>query len=263
MTTRDAQTEATVQAEGVSKHFYSATTFADLLRGRLRGPRVQALDGVDLEVGPGEVLGLIGPNGAGKSTLLRLLAGLLLPDSGRLRVCGADAAGQDAVLRTQVCYVVSAERSFSWRLTGMQNLRFFATLYGLSGAEAEARVLRGLRAVGLMDEAHRPVREYSSGMRQRLALCRGLLGDPRVFLFDEPTRGVDPASAAAFHRFLLQEVLGGAQTAVVATHDVTEAQALCHRVAFLRRGRVTQVVPAGQAAEALRAQAPPPPEAAP
>jgi len=231
------QARPIISSVGLRKHFFSATGFTDLLRGRMRGRRIQALDRVELTVTQGEILGLMGPNGAGKSTLLRLVAGLLLPDEGQLEVLGMDARQAGAEFRRRVCFVNCDERSFSWRLTGWQNLAFFAALHGLSGARADERVERALGLVDLDGEADRSVREYSTGMRQRLALARGLLGKPEVFLFDEPTRGVDPKSAASLRALIRREV-GTDHTALVATHSFTDIRALCDRVLVLERGVV-------------------------
>ena len=232
------ESDAVITSRGLSKRFRSAASLADLLRGRLRGGRVDVLRGVDMELRRGEVAALMGKNGAGKSTLLRLLAGLLIPDGGTLAVLGREGARLDLRLRQQVCYVVADERSFSWRLTGRQNLEFFAALFGLSGAQRHRRVERSLEVVGLADAAARPVREYSSGMRQRLSLARGFLGRPQIFLLDEPTRGLDPDSARDLRAFVRDQVLGPDVSAVVATHDEAEAEALCDRVMKLQDGRL-------------------------
>lgn len=231
-------TTPVIRSTGLRKHFFSGTGFTDLLRGRLRGRRIQALDRVDLEVVRGEIVGLMGPNGAGKSTLLRLVAGLLVPDEGRLEVLGLEARRAGPDYRRRVCFVNCDERSFSWRLSGRQNLVFFAALHGLRGARAVKRVERSLELVELARDADRSVREYSTGMRQRLSLARGLLGEPEIFLFDEPTRGVDPKSAASLRALIRHELVGATHTALVATHSFSEIRGLCHRVLVLERGAV-------------------------
>lgn len=226
-----------VEALEVRKHFFSGATFADLLRGRLRGRRLDALHPLDLTVQVGESLAVVGENGAGKSTLLRLVAGLLLPDGGSLAVLGQDMTAAPPEHRRRACYVGGDERSFSWRLSGGENLEFFAALYGLDRRSAVARAAETLAQVGLDRDGDRPVREYSTGMRQRLALARGLLGEPELLLLDEPTRGVDPAAAVELRALLREQILAGGRTALLATNDPAEARALCPRALLLRRGQ--------------------------
>jgi ABC-2 type transport system ATP-binding protein len=241
--------ETVIKGAALEKRFRSGTSFSDLLRGRFFGPWVEALRGVDLEIRRGEIVALMGPNGAGKSTLLRLLAGLLLPDGGQLEVLGQDVSRAGPAFRRRVCYVVSDERSFSWRLSGVQNLEFFAAIYGLRGKEVRARVGRALALVELQEEARRPVREYSTGMRHRLALARGLLAHPDLFLFDELTRGVDPLGASRLRDLIGKELAASRCTALIATHDLMDVTQLCTRAVALSAGRV---VGDGASSEAAR-----------
>jgi ABC-2 type transport system ATP-binding protein len=236
-------TEA-IDAVGIGKTFHPAAGVGELLRGKLRQNPVQALFDVSFRVAPGEVLCLMGPNGAGKSTLLRILAGMLTPTEGRARVLGADAAVPDADFRRRVAFVVGEERSFHWPLTGRQNLAFFGALHGHAPGPARAQADLLLDRVGLTEAADRPFSAYSRGMRQRLALARGLLGAPEVILLDEPTLGLDPLGARDLRRFLRDEVIRGAgRTAVVGTNDPAEARALGDRVLFLEHGRTSGEAP--------------------
>lgn len=229
--------DAVIRAAALCKHYFASAGLPALLRGRWRGRRIAALQGVDLVVRRGEIVGLLGPNGAGKSTLLKLVAGLLLPDEGELEVLGRPVARLGDALRRHVSYVSADERSFSWRISGQQNLEFFAALHGLHGSAVTERVRSALARVELEGDADRAVREYSSGTRQRLAFARALLGDPEIFLFDEPTRGVDPRRASELRRFVRERLLQG-RTAVVATHDLTEVQQLCTRVVTIEQGKI-------------------------
>jgi len=229
---------AAIEAVGLGKTFHPPAGIRQLLRGKLTLPPIQALCDVSLRVQPGEVLCLMGPNGAGKSTLLRILAGLLVPSHGTARVADLDVASPDSDYRRRVSFVVSDERSFYWPLTGRQNLAFFGALHGHPPVAVRARSETLLARVGLQDAADRAFSGYSRGMRQRLALARGLLGDPQVILLDEPTLGLDPQGARDLRRFLRDDVIRGAGcTAVVGTNDPLEARALGDRVLFLSEGR--------------------------
>lgn len=198
-----------------------------------------ALAGLSLDVAAGEIVCVMGPNGSGKSTLLRILAGLLAPTSGRARIAGYDVCREGARLRREVSLVVGDERSFHWPLTGRENLMFFAALHGFSRKEARLRVAEMLERTGLTEMADRRFQEYSRGAKQRLAIARGLLGQPRVLLLDEPTLGVDPRGAQEVRQFLREYIAGGAgRAALLGSNDPGEVRALADRVIFLERGRL-------------------------
>jgi ABC-2 type transport system ATP-binding protein len=234
------------------KDFHSPASWGQILRGRLRGDVVRALGGVSLDVGEGEIVGLCGPNGAGKSTLLRILAGLVLPTSGVVTVCGADARLGNVAQRQRVSYVVGDERSFSWRLSGRQNLEFFAALHGEARRPGRARVQQLIDLVGMADCADRPFREYSTGMRQRFVLARGLLSDPRVLLLDEPTRGLDPVASATLRAFIRDDVVKAhGRTVLCATHDLGLVKALCDRVLVIDAGKVKATATPDETARVL------------
>lgn len=231
-----------IRVEALEKVFRPPGGMAELLRGRLHGDPVPALGGVSFEVDEGEVVCLMGPNGAGKTTLLRILSGLLLPSGGRAEIAGvavgpATPAAATATLRREVALVVGDERSFHWVLTGRENLAYFAALHGLDAATARRRVTDLLERLGLTEAADRRFSSYSRGMRQRLALARGLLGRARVLLFDEPTLGLDPVAARELRAFLRDEVIRAeGRTALVGSNDPGEVRALGDRVLHLDRG---------------------------
>jgi ABC-2 type transport system ATP-binding protein len=228
-----------IAVHDLGKTFRPAAGIRELLRGQLRRPPVPALSDISFELAPGEIVCLMGPNGAGKSTLLRILAGLLEPSTGSVRVAGLDARIHTAAFRQRVSFVVGDERSFHWPLSGLHNLEYFGALHGLSAAASRARADALLARVGLADAANRPFRTYSRGMRQRLALARGLMGDARVLLLDEPTLGLDPEGARDLRQFLRDDVIRrGGRTALVGTNDPTEARALADRVLRIRQGRL-------------------------
>jgi ABC-2 type transport system ATP-binding protein len=188
---------------------------------------------VSVSVDAGEVVALVGPNGSGKSTLLRILATLISPDAGSATVAGHDVVRDDIAVRRAVALVTTEDRSFSMRLTGRQNLELFAALHDIAdGALDEA-----LGRVDLVGAADDMFSTYSSGMRQRLALARGLMTAPSVLLLDEPFRALDDASSATLRSSIADAAASGA-CALVATHHVDELGDVCTRVVSLRDGRV-------------------------
>jgi len=227
-----------IKCHGLTKRYRPNTTWGDWIRWRFERDEVIALDGVDLAIEPGQLVGLAGPNGAGKSTLLRTIAGLLTPNSGIAEVSGQAVVGGPS-MATVVGYAISDERSHFWRLSGQENLRFFATLHDFQGSARDERIAEVARIVDLEEPLKRPVREYSTGMRQRLSLARALLGDPQVLLLDEPTRGLDPGGADRFRDFVSEALVARmGKTVLYATHQVDEMKHFCPRVILLNKGRV-------------------------
>ena len=237
-----AREQVAVRVDRVSKTFPARRGIRAILRGGPKPAPVRALSDVSLEVRPGEFFGLLGPNGAGKTTLFKLLATLVTPTTGSVTIAGLDAVREAAAVRRALVPVIADERSLHWRLSARENLRLFAALYGIHGAEQRRRIDEVLALVGLGHAASRQAGSFSSGMRQRLLLGRALLPRPRVLLLDEPTRSLDPISARDFRQFLRREVAGPAGcTVLLATHSTDEAFELCDRVAILDRGRLLAV----------------------
>jgi ABC-2 type transport system ATP-binding protein len=198
-----------------------------------------ALAGVTLAVGEGETVGLLGPNGAGKTTLLKIVSTLLYPTSGRVVVAGCDTVRSPRAARRAMGVVTCDERSFYWRLSGRHNLEFFAALYGIPAARARERIGDLFEALGLAQAADRPFHSYSSGMKQKLAIARGLLGDPAVLLYDEPTRSLDPLSAQNIREWIAANRRRSPRTAhLLATNQLAEAEQLCDRVVIINGGTV-------------------------
>ncbi len=210
---------------------------------------VTALDGIDLEIGAGEVVGLLGHNGAGKTTTVRTIAGVLPPDAGTVRVLGLDPATDGPAVRRRLG-VLPAKPIVDARLTATANLRFAADLFGLPTDGLDHRIADALARFELTDRADEEVAGFSTGMRQRLSLARVLLSDPEVLLLDEPTSALDPVAARHVRDLLADLARGHRRTIVICTHDLTEAEQLCDRVVVLERGRVAT---AGTPAD-LRAQ---------
>lgn len=211
----------TIQARSVTRRFGDRT----------------ALDEVSLAVDPGEIHALLGPNGAGKTTLLRALTGLVAPDSGDVRVAGEDAARASRSARALTGLVPSGDRTFYMRLSGVENLLFFARLLGVRRRRARERALAALEDVGLLDVARAPVATYSHGMQKRLSLARALLGEPAALLVDEATHDLDPEASARVRAIV--EGLARRGTAVLwATQRIDEIRGFAHAVTLLGTGRV-------------------------
>ncbi|HHY33838.1 MAG TPA: ATP-binding cassette domain-containing protein [Firmicutes bacterium] len=198
---------------------------------------VVAVRDVSFAVQPGEVFGLLGPNGAGKTTTIRMLCTLLEPTSGSATVNGYDTVREAPMVRRSLGTVLTGERSTYWKLTGRENLEYFAALYGLSRKEQRARATAILERLGLADKADQLVETYSSGMKQRLALGRALLAGQPILLLDEPTIGLDPAAARSI-RELIRELRAEGRTILLTTHYMEEADQLCDRVAIIDQGSI-------------------------
>jgi ABC-2 type transport system ATP-binding protein len=199
--------------------------------------RFRAVDGIDLAVEPGEIFGLLGPNGAGKTTTMKMLATLLIPTSGTIRVLGIDPLEQPRQVRAHLGAMLSGERSLYWKLTARENLEYFAALYHVRPPETKARIANVLAAVKLADRADDYVERYSTGMRQRLALARALLPNPPLVVLDEPTVGLDPQASRDL-RDRVRELKSQGRTVLLTTHYMEEADQLCDRVAIIDHGRI-------------------------
>ncbi len=197
---------------------------------------MEALRGVDLTVEKGTVLGLLGPNGAGKTTLVRILATLLRPTSGTALVAGHDVTRSPAKLR-RVLGLAGQSAAVDENLTGRENLVLVARLYHIPKADAVARAADLLRRFDLEEAADRPSRTYSGGMRRRLDLAAGLIGDPEVIFLDEPTTGLDPPARLAMWG-IIEELRRGGKTILLTTQYLEEADRLADRIAVVDKGRV-------------------------
>jgi len=208
-------------------------------RGTFRRTRTEnvALGGIDLTIQPGELFGLLGPNGAGKTTTVKILTTLLLPDSGSASVLGLDVVRQTSAVRRRIGFVFGGERGLYWRLSGLDNLRYFADLYGIPPDVSRRRIADLLEKLGLAGRERDKVEQYSRGMKQRLHLARGLLNDPEVLFLDEPTIGLDPVGAREL-RTLIRGLADAGKTIFLTTHYMFEADAICDRIAVIKKGSI-------------------------
>jgi ABC-2 type transport system ATP-binding protein len=201
-----------------------------------KGNPIPAVDGVNIEISQGEIFGLMGPNGAGKTTLLKILTTLLLPSSGEAYVSGYSIREEDKV-KGSIGVISSEERSFYWRLTGRENLRFFATLHNLNPSEIKRRIESITGTLGLKDFLDRRFDSYSTGMKQKLSIARSLICNPKILFTDEPTKGIDPVASSQIRELLRGLSLTGI-TIFIITHSTEEAKEICKRVAIMDKGRI-------------------------
>jgi ABC-2 type transport system ATP-binding protein len=204
---------------------------------RRRSLEVEAVRGVDFTVEKGELFGLLGPNGAGKTTTIKMLITLLIPTSGSAHVLGYDVVKDAREVRKRIGYVFGGERGVYERLSGLDNLRYFAELYGVPGKEIRPRIEELLELVGLKGREKERVEGYSRGMKQRLHVARGLIHDPPVVFLDEPTIGLDPVGAREL-RATIASLTEAGKTVLLTTHYMFEADALCDRIAVITRGEI-------------------------
>jgi ABC-2 type transport system ATP-binding protein len=203
---------------------------------------VVALDGIDLEVAPGELFGLLGPNGAGKTTLIKILTTLLLPSEGTARVFGFDVATQTTQVRRIMNIVSGGEHSGYGLLQVREQLWMFSQFYGVPVREGWRRVDQLIEAVGLVEQRHQKISVLSTGQRQKLNLARALINDPWILFLDEPTLGLDVSAARAV-RDLVREWRAAVpgRTILLTSHYMAEVDELCDRLAIVDRGRILAI----------------------
>ena len=198
---------------------------------------VIAVEDVSFEIKEGELFGLLGPNGAGKTTTVKMLTTLLIPTSGSASVKGFDVVHRADEVRKRIGFIFGGERGLYWRLSGIDNLRYFASLYNVDYDITKKRIPYLLDMVGLGGRGDEKVQGYSRGMKQRLHVARTLLHDPEVLFLDEPTLGLDPVGAREFRQVILN-LQSEKKTILLTTHYMFEADALCDRIAIIDHGRI-------------------------
>jgi ABC-2 type transport system ATP-binding protein len=220
-----------IEAKGLKKTFVA---------GWLRKRRKEALRGVDLSVPEGAFWGLLGPNGAGKTTLLSVIANLLIPEQGEVRVLGRDLRKSAGSVR-RLINLSSGHANFLWSLTVKENLEYYAMLYGLSGNRRRQRVEELLELFDLQAFAKVRFEELSTGTKQKLSLAKSLVNDPALLLLDEPTVGLDPDVARRIRDSVQRLHRERGTTLLMTTHNMKEAETLCEQIAFIKDGVIKNV----------------------
>ena len=210
-----------IQVEGLTKRFGDFT----------------ALDSVSFQVGEGEIFGLLGPNGAGKTTTVRILASLLRPSGGRATVAGFDVVANATRVRENVGILTEVPGLYE-RLTASEYLDFFGQMYGVPQRLRRDRIEKLLSMLGIWDRRNQRLDRFSKGMKQKIAIARTLMHQPKVLFFDEPTAALDPESARTVRDYLLELIRQEGRTILLCTHNLHEAERLCDRVGLISRGRL-------------------------
>jgi ABC-2 type transport system ATP-binding protein len=202
--------------------------------------KVEALKNLNLDIKNGEIFGVLGPNGAGKTTLIKILSTLLIPMNGDVEILGYDILKFRNIIRKEIGLISSGERGLYWKLTGKENLEYFAELNNLKSSSYKPKIKEILEFMGLYDSKDKLVSTYSKGMKQRLHIARGLLTDPKILFMDEPTSGLDIEVSIEMQN-LIKELSKNGKTIVYTTHYMKEAEKLCDRIAFLKKGRLVEL----------------------
>ncbi len=208
------------------------------LFGRKQKKVIHAVKDISLEIPQEKIIGVLGINGAGKTTTIRMLASVIAPTSGSLTVNGVDAVKNHLWIKERINVISGGERNLYWRLTAKENLRYFGSLYGLSGDDLDKRITCLLRTVGLEEAANVPVERYSKGMKQRLQIARGLINDPIYLFMDEPTLGLDIVIAKEIRNLVSDLAHKEGRGILLTTHYISEAEELCDYIYILDKGRM-------------------------
>ncbi len=208
------------------------------LFGRKQKRVIHAVKDISLEIPQEKIIGVLGINGAGKTTTIRMLASVIAPTSGSLTMNGVDAVKNHLWIKERINVISGGERNLYWRLTAKENLRYFGSLYGLSGDDLDKRITYLLRTVGLEEAANVPVERYSKGMKQRLQIARGLINDPIYLFMDEPTLGLDIVIAKEIRNLVSDLAHKEGRGILLTTHYISEAEELCDYIYILDKGRI-------------------------
>lgn len=204
---------------------------------------VRAVQNISLSVGAGEVFGLLGPNGAGKTTTIKMIAGLVTPTAGTVRLNGYDISKERSAAVLQIGAVLEGGRNVYWTLSAWQNLLYFGRLKGLRGREIKPRSETLLKDLGLWERRSEPVGSFSRGMQQKVAIASALITDPPILLLDEPTIGLDVEAGRTVKGWITSLARDHGKTILLTTHQLHVAEELCTRVAIIRDGKITADLP--------------------
>ncbi len=229
-----------IEVNNLTKEFISSKILSSLLSHPFNRKKVIiAVNNVNLQIKRGEAFGLIGPNGAGKTTFIKLLCCLILPTKGTANVFGYDIIKDEEKIKATVGLVSGDERNFYWRLTGRQNLCFFAGLYNLSSKGTRQKIKELSLFLGIEEELDKRFDSYSTGMKQRLSIARCLINDPQILFMDEPTKSLDPPTVQNLRVFIKDKLVNEQKkTVVFTTHNLNEAESLADRLAIMNEGIV-------------------------
>ena len=230
--------KATISIKNISKTYPQAFPRLRKFFGMKVEENIEALKNVSFDIGESEIFGLIGKNGAGKTTLTKIIATLVQPTNGSVNVKGFDSVKDDVKVRSLIGLATAEERSFYWRLTSTQNLMFFSRLYGMTDKDAKIRINELFEQLDLVDLAKRRFSDLSTGNKQRLAVARALIPKPPILLLDEPTRSLDPVSAANMRK-LINSLEG--ISILLTSHNLSEIEELCSRIAVISKGVIRAV----------------------
>lgn len=222
-----------INAQNVSRSF-------NVTKNVSTNRKVIAVNDVSFSVESGEIFGMLGPNGAGKTTLIKMMTTVLLPTSGRISLMGLDTFTGRHKIRTKINVVFGGERGMYWKLTGRENLMYFAALYKIQKKKAAKRVDSLLERFGLSEFRDLPIGRYSSGMKQKIHFARALLNEPQILFLDEPTNAMDPKTANDVRGIILELQKNG-RTIILATHNMLEADQLCDRLIIMDKGEIIKV----------------------
>jgi ABC-2 type transport system ATP-binding protein len=216
-----------IEIESLSKTYYKRNK-----------PTTKAVDNLSLSVPAGQVFGFLGANGAGKTSTIKMICGLVIPTKGRICVNGFDVAREHSMAMRQIGAVLEGTRNVYWRLTAWQNLMYFGHLKGCKGKELKNRAEQLLHELDLWERRNDSIRTFSRGMQQKVAIACALISDPSIILLDEPTLGLDIQASRTVKEWIAKLSREQGKTVVLTTHQLDMAQALCDRVAIIRKGQL-------------------------